>query len=410
MNRLRHFIISLLLTLATALGLAAQTPDPSQISVGIVTCYPGTKIFELEGHSALHIVSPGGDYAVSYGLFSFDQPNFVYRFVKGETDYRVGLIPWHCFLQEYRGAGRRVVEQRLNMTPEQKQRLMALLEENLRRENVTYRYNYVRDNCATRPLAIVEKALGDSIILSADTASGVGDEDATFRNMMRRYHRNYPWYQFGIDLCLGPGIDARLNNRERAFAPVVMDSQLAGATVGGKPLVDSTIVINDTDPEAAVAPPTPWYLTPLCAFSLLLLISLIITIRDIRRGRVTRWFDTVLFGAYALMGVIVFYLVTISSNEATTPNWLLVSLNPLCLIAAVGEWIKRAEKLVVWYQIINFALLLLLVLCWGLTGQSANAAFWPMIAAEMLRSASYVIINRKHTPRNDNKIDKKKRT
>ena len=87
-----------------------------------------------------------------------------------------------------------------------------------------------------------------------------------------------------------------------------------------------------------------------------------------------------------------------------------MSLNPLCLIAAVGEWIKRAEKLVVWYQIINFALLLLLVLCWGLTGQSANAAFWPMIAAEMLRSASYVIINRKHTPRNDNKIDKKKRT
>lgn len=394
MNRLRHCILALMLALTTSLALKAQVPDGREIRVGIVNCYPGAEIFELEGHTALHVTAPGGDYAVSYGLFSFDQPNFVYRFVKGETDYSVGLIPWQFFVQEYKARGRRVVEHRLNMTGEQKQRLMALLEENLRPENATYRYNYVRDNCATRPLAILEKAYGDSIQLAADTVSGVGDEDATFRNIMRRYHRNYPWYQFGIDLCLGPGVDGKINNRERAFAPVVMDSQLAEATVGGKPLVDSTIVVNESEPEAAVESPTPWFLTPLCVFSILLLVSLLITVQDVRRKRVTRWFDTVLFGSYAIMGVIVFYLVTVSTHEATTPNWLVVWLNPLCIIAAVGEWIKRAEKLVIWYQIINFALLLLLVLCWGLTGQSANAAFWPMIAAEMLRSVNYVYIKK----------------
>ena len=93
-------------------------------------------------------------------------------------------------------------------------------------------------------------------------------------------------------------------------------------------------------------------------------------------------------------GCIIFYLVTVSTHEATTPNWLIVWLNPLCIIPAVCEWIKRAEKLLIWYQIINFAVLLLLVVAWPWLGQSANPAFVPMIATTMIRLASYVYITR----------------
>ena len=56
--------------------------------VSLVTFHPGSDIYELEGHTALRVTTPEGiDIAANWGLFDFNTPNFVYRFVKGETDY-----------------------------------------------------------------------------------------------------------------------------------------------------------------------------------------------------------------------------------------------------------------------------------------------------------------------------------
>ncbi len=386
---IRNILLSVLTLLATCGNAVAAVSDTI---ISIVNFYPGQEIFELEGHTALRVRMPNNDMAVSYGMFSFDDPNFVYRFVKGETDYWVGVVPWAYFAENYELHGRRIVEHQLNMSAEQRSRLLELLDENLKPENRVYRYNYIFDNCATRPLRIVELAMGDSIVLG-NVAPDMA-EDATFRDVMRHYHRNYPWYQFGIDLCLGPGIDRAMTNRERSFAPVVLDAQLLGAKVAGKPLVANTIVLNNVAEDEAVDGPTPWYLTPMSVFVLLLIIAILLTFRDVRRRKVTRWFDTILFFSFFVEGCIIFYLVTVSTHEATTPNWLIVWLNPLCIIPAVCEWIKRAEKLLIWYQIINFAVLLLLVVAWPWLGQSANPAFVPMIATTMIRSASYVYITR----------------
>ncbi|MGM9826697.1 MAG: DUF4105 domain-containing protein [Muribaculaceae bacterium] len=386
---IRNILLSVLTLLATCGNAVAAVSDTI---ISIVNFYPGQEIFELEGHTALRVRMPNNDMAVSYGMFSFDDPNFVYRFVKGETDYWVGVVPWAYFAENYELHGRRIVEHQLNMSAEQRNRLLELLDENLKPENRVYRYNYIFDNCATRPLRIVELAMGDSIVLG-NVAPDMA-EDATFRDVMRHYHRNYPWYQFGIDLCLGPGIDRAMTNRERSFAPVVLDAQLLGAKVAGKPLVANTIVLNNVAEDEAVDGPTPWYLTPMSVFVLLLIIAILLTFRDVRRRKVTRWFDTILFFSFFVEGCIIFYLVTVSTHEATTPNWLIVWLNPLCIIPAVCEWIKRAEKLLIWYQIINFAVLLLLVVAWPWLGQSANPAFVPMIATTMIRSASYVYITR----------------
>ena len=70
-----------------------------------------------------------------------------------------------------------------------------------------------------RPLRAVELALGDSIILGPAPFEANSFPRHTFRNIMRHYHANYPWYQFGIDLALGSGIDYELSRREMAFAP-----------------------------------------------------------------------------------------------------------------------------------------------------------------------------------------------
>ena len=389
---LRH--IALILTLLTAaMTLRGAEADTT---IYLVNIYPGGEIYELEGHSAI-LVDIRGQRPMSYnyGVFDFAAPNFVYRFVSGETDYRAVEWPWDAFVAEYARQGRRVMLHQLNFDSAEKARLIERLKDNVKPENAVYRYKYVKDNCATRPLRAVELAAGDTILLGPAPFEANSGIQPTFRNIMRHYHRNYPWYQFGIDIALGSGIDYRLNRREMAFAPAELDAMLPAAKVGDKPLVTMSIPYIDVAPDNAVSGPTPWYATPMAVACLIFVTALYLTIRDRRRRRVTRWFDAVLFGVVGLTGCVVTFLVFISVHEATSPNWLLMWLNPAALLVPALIYIKKAKMVVVCYQIVNFALLIALLALWGFLSQSANAAFLPIILAELLRSVSYILHNRR---------------
>ena len=187
LKRMAIMIAAMLLSLAASAQLPSETPR-----ISLLTAHAGAEIYQLEGHTALRIVHPDrGDYVVNWGLFDFAAPNFVYRFVKGETDYLAGAASTDRFLEIYRREGRKVVEQTLDLTPEEALRVVELTDLNLRPENRVYRYNYVLDNCATRPLAVIEKAIGDSLRFSSDGLR----REPSFREAMRSYHLDYPWYQ-----------------------------------------------------------------------------------------------------------------------------------------------------------------------------------------------------------------------
>lgn len=371
--------------------MEAGAAEAGDTVVSYVVCDAGGDVYELEGHAALRVRMPGGtDVAVNWGLFDFNAPGFVWRFALGRTDYMCGAAPWSYFAESYRRAGRRVTEHRLDLDAAEKRRLVELLGDNLQPENAVYRYNYVKDNCAARPLRMVEMATGDSIVLP-DTGRGA----ETFRSVTRRCHRNYPWYQFGIDLALGPGIDYTLTAREKAFAPVVLDAQLREARrASGRRLVEESVVVVEGAEGAAVQGPTPWWATPMAAGVAVLLLCAAASVRDFRRRRTSRAVDAALYGLLGAAGCLIFFLCFFSTHEATSPNYLLMWLNPLCLIPVIFIWIKKARRLVLCYQIANFALILLFCALWPLLPQSANAAIWPFVAADALRSASYIVINR----------------
>jgi len=383
----RCFVSSLILVISNTLW----AENAGDTTVSYVVCDAGRNIYELEGHAALRVSLPDGtDMAVNYGIFDFNSPGFVYRFTRGETDYMCGAAPWEWFVESYRREGRRVTEHRLALTSSEKKRIVDFLAHNLRPENRVYRYNYVKDNCATRPLEAVERAVADSILLP-DPAP----ELHTFRDVMRHYHRNYPWYQFGIDLALGPGIDYELTAREKAFAPVMLGKQLPGArTASGRRIVEGSVRVIDIPESNAVQGPTPWWASPLAAAIYVFIAATAVTVRDQRRRRVSRGFDAALYGMLGLAGCLVFFLVFCSSHEATSPNYLLAWTNPLCLIPVIFIWTKRTKCLVMCYQIANFAVLLVLCAVWPLLPQSANTAFWPLIAADAMRAANYITLNR----------------
>lgn len=386
--------ISLIILLTSSLFTGYASEKAPQVS--LITFYAGKDIYELEGHSALRVrFDDTYDYMASYGMFDFDSPNFVYRFVSGQTDYQLGIVDSHRFIRHYIADERRIVEQHLNLSDNEAWLLHRLIMENYKPENRTYRYNYVKDNCATRPLAMIEKAIGDTISLPQPTISGA--DDWTFRKEMRHYHSHYPWYQFGIDLALGSGLDYKLNAREKAFAPEALCDMMARATrrdtLGQSvAIVNETTILHEGRKGGVQLPPTPWYATPMTMAILVLLFTIGISLRDIKRHNVSRWYHSTLFLCFGLAGCVVAFLVFVSSHEATSPNWLLAWLNPLALFPAIAIWLKKWKIALFYYHFVNFVALFLLTISWYGLGQVANTAFFPLIAADAILSASYIYI------------------
>lgn len=332
----------------------------------------------------LRIKSADYDVCVNWGVFDFNESDFVYRFVKGETDYMAAAFPTDLSLYEYRMSGRRVVEQILNLDSIQTGILLSEVRTNLLPENRKYRYNYLYDNCATRPLKFIEAAVGDSLIDSSEQSH------ATFRQLMSRYHKNYPWYQFGIDLALGSGIDKAITVRDEGFAPVRLKTLLDSARVRGHKLVKDEHVLLEGPEYGTTLPPTPWYLSPLTVASVLALAGLWVTSRAWRKHRIPRVFHSIYYGICFLAGCLLTFLVFVSSHEATSPNWLLLWLNPLAIIPAVCIWLKNCNKLLIYYHFANFVALLTLTLIALFNVQSLNAAFWPLILLDAVLSVQYI--------------------
>lgn len=153
------------------------------IRISLLTCAPGEEIYSLFGHTAIRYEEParGIDRVYNYGLFSFNTPNFILRFALGKTDYQLGVEDYRRFAAEYEYFGRSVWQQTLNLTVEEQQQLITLLEENYRPENRIYRYNFFYDNCATRPRDKVEESLQKAV---ANCSSAMHTPKMAKRNLI----------------------------------------------------------------------------------------------------------------------------------------------------------------------------------------------------------------------------------
>lgn len=353
---------------------ASSAVGGGDLVVSLVTCAPGPDVYELCGHAAIRIRNEVMDSVWNYGIFDFTSPNFIYRFCKGETDYMVYGYQFDRFMPAYVRRGSRVTEQVLSLTQEEAQSLRHLLQTESLPQNRVYRYNYVRDNCATRPWKRVTQAT-DREVLLPDTLYF-----PTFREEMRHFHSNYPWYQFGIDLVLGSGLDYALAKDEDIFAPPVLADKVGEGTIGGMPLVKETNVIFPGLPDATL-PPTPWYLTPMAAGVLMLALSFGTLFACLMKRKVWRWWISLYFLVAGVAGGIVTFLVFCSEHEATSPNLMIFWLNPFQLIIAFGIWFRSWKNVVGIMCAYDIMAAIVMTVLWNtpVICQSANPAVWPML-------------------------------
>ncbi|MFA7066489.1 MAG: DUF4105 domain-containing protein [Dysgonamonadaceae bacterium] len=399
----KSIVTAFLLTIISFFSLSAQTELSDNAKISLMTAYPWTgAIYSLYGHTVLTVAddSTGVDAVFNYGYFDSSQPDFLYRFLRGETDYVLGVTSFNDFLLENKMKGVEVVTQELILTKGQKQQLWEDLYINALPENRRYRYNYFYDNCATRPRDIVEKVVNKPVIYPATNSN------QTFRDLIHECVGEFSWMEFGIDLLIGSDADNFITDREKMFLPVYLMHAFADAKVHfndtiSSPLVKSTEILLKSDNqntvrhEWSIIKPVP------IAFALLIL-TLVISFFQARfhHDKTARIYDTVLFFVAGAGGVIAAFLVFFSEHPATSPNWNLVWLHPIHLFIAILFWLNPFKKVVYWYHFINFALLSLFLLGWYFIPQQLPLATIPFAMSLWIRSGTVYLIQRKEYLKN----------
>ena len=382
MRKITYLLLSLLIYTS---GYAQfKLSDNARISILTSSPYDD-EVFTVYGHAAIRVFDPDQkqDIIFNYGIFDFSKPNFIYRFAKGETDYKLGAIDFQSYVIEYQMRGSEVTEQILNLTPKEKDRILQALLENYKPENRVYRYNFFFDNCATRPVAIIEKYIDGKIAYNDPPAP------KTFRDMINYCTRNHAWLTFGCDLALGSPTDRKATAHEMMFLPEYLKDEFAKATIQNpdgttRKLISDTIQITTADENAEIN--DDGFFTPIvCSLALFLLVALS-TYIEWRKKKYFLIVDCLLFLAAGLGGVILFFLSFISVHPCTWPNWSMIWLQPLDLIAVILFSVKKLKKAAYYYHFINFAALTLMLLGWHFIPQHMNMAFIPLVATLWLRS------------------------
>ena len=337
---LLYIVLTFILSVVNATVGAQSMTNPDRIQISLLTCSPGKEVWAQYGHTAIRYYDKesGEDLAINYGIFSLDQTYFIPRFVLGMTDYRMGVQPMDMFLAQYSYEGRGVVEQILNLSVDDKEVIYKALQENMKPENVVYRYNYFFDNCTTRARDMLVNHLHGKVVYPP------AEEDATFRSMIHKWNNKYEWSQFGEDLLLGVNADRKTTKSEQQFLPENLRSDFDKATYKGEPLVKETNVLLDAETEVA-EPVFP--LSPLSIALIFAVISLVMMLFSYRRQQVYWAWDLALMLTSGLMGII-FFIMIFSQHPCVSLNFILLFFNPLPLFFLYST-IKK--KKVIWWKI-----------------------------------------------------------
>jgi len=383
----RHvFLLFFLTFLIFQFDTKAQQLSPGA-SISILTCNPGEEVYSMYGHTAIRVNDPvqGIDAVFNYGVFSFESPNFLYRFAKGQTDYMMYGGRFSSFIAEYENDSRSVYEQVLNLSDEGKSQLFLALMENNKPENRVYRYNFFMDNCATRVRDMIERNTGSPVRFVDNHPT------ESYRDLIKKFHHSFRWIDLGIDLLVGKKAEEPVSAYGQMFLPEYLMEHFAKAEIDidgkTKPLVLETHTLHEY-PNSKNQSDLPW---PAIVFGLLFLIVAAMSVRSYLQKTKTDWLDYWLFALSGFSGLIIGWFTLFSEHPAVSPNYNLLWAFPPNLLFA-GLWaVKKWRAKTHYYFWISGGVLILSLLM----GQQFNPAVYLIVLTLFVRIAVNLIPEKK---------------
>ncbi len=358
---------------------SARAERGARMSVSIITYGPGDFVFEKFGHVALAVTdsTTGEDIAFNWGMFDFNQPNFLARFLTGDTKYWMAGYRTADFNAAYMGENRTIRKQLLQLTAMQRGAIADFVSWNAQDANKYYRYDYYADNCATRVRDVLNWALNGQL----EAPFAVPGSGRTWRNETARITASDPLVYPGIQVALGRSADHVLTKWEESFLPELLANHLAALTVtnaSGSPVMliasDSVLFTADRTPMPEQAPsrvPMALVLGVVLAASVMLLAGAASGIA----GMAVAAFAALWFGVGGLLGTALLLAGTVTKHlPYMGRNLTVLQLHPLMLLAAViitvalwrGVWVRAAVGVSALVALLSLVgLLLQLVPSWS---------------------------------------------
>ncbi len=327
--------LSLIICLLPANNISAQHYVESDLNmdsveISLLTCRPRQNVYSLYGHTAIRIQDKQNhlDMAVNYGMFSFDKPFFILRFVFGLTDYSMDIEDFEAFRIYYATRGAGVKQQTLNLTKEEKKAIIDAIIKNYEPQNRVYRYNYFYDNCTTRARDILLDNIKGTIRYQTRNKNS-----ESYREMIHDYNEQQRWARFGNDLLLGIKADFPTNHEQQQFLPDNLRKDFDNAVVIDKngqkrALVSNSswVVLPGTQAEWSGFP-----LSPTTCAIIFFVIVVAVSIYERCKIKMFWGMDIFLMLLTGLCGLILLAMV-FSQHPTVRVNLQILLLNPISLI------------------------------------------------------------------------------
>ncbi|MEP7049871.1 MAG: DUF4105 domain-containing protein [Pseudomonadota bacterium] len=327
---------------------ANGTETGDSLTISLLTMGPGEHPFTKFGHSAIwvHDAATGRDEIYNYGTFAFDSPTLFLDSARGTLPYWLSVQSLAGTLRSYEKAQRSLLASELELTPAQRAALHAALLENEKPEHRFYRYDFYRDNCATRVRDVIDRVLGGQIHARAHAPAKL-----SFRGHTLRLVADDGWLYAALGLAIGRGTDSPITFWDEGFLPARLHDLLLNTNVtrDGKqlPLVRSEHMLLPAAHFLARAWPPDWvgryFRSGLALAALFAALGLGAHYGTRLRG--------VLSVAYMVLGLLLGvlgcalgYLTFMSSHFAAAANYNVLLAPPwLLVLVAIGPSMARGR-------------------------------------------------------------------
>jgi len=317
----------------------------------------GSELYELFGHNAIWVHDPSTrtDIVYNWGVFDFNAPGFLPRFLRGDMRYTMDAQTIQNTLAYYQYFNRRIWGQELDLTTAQKRGLVGFIRWNILPENRQYRYNYYLDNCSTRVRDAIDRVLGGKL---RTYLKGI-PTDQTYRSHSLRMMQSMPLINTGVEVALGRSNDRPLTADQASFLPGQLMMYLKDFKVDGRPLVSREFLVSEAarGPEPTTAPAMWKGLVPI---GLVIAAALLVLWFGFHARVATATLVAIVAGVMGIVGLLIFLLVTATDHVAAHANENMWMLNPVWLVVAVALtrslWKRTIGPVARWSVLLGAAL------------------------------------------------------
>lgn len=348
-------ILFALLILISFNGFSQNISLSNQAKVSILTCGLGPESYAMYGHTGIRIQDSLNnlDVVYNYGAFDFSTPNFIGRFIKGDLQYFVTNGSFIDFYYNYQVENREIIEQELQLNPNQINRLFQQLNHSVYSNERFYTYKFIDRNCTTMVVDKINTILGKEYIKS-------NTSNQSYREILYPYMTNF-YMKLGIQLIFGTKVD---KPGTRLFLPYEFKEAISTTKANGNKIEKSDAkILQVTKPETHFN----WFNS---IYSLITVLLFLVLLNK-------KWIKMSYFIFAGLLGLFFSLVGLYSLHEEILWNYNTLLFNPLLLIFVWYYKKENRDKTILLGKII---LAMLLIYLAYMTTKIHLEIVWPFIA------------------------------